>query len=755
MFKEDNIEIEKDTNGKVRAVSHFLNGYLGTSAGLVSQTPRELAEEYLKKQGYLIDIPEEKMENFSGQINDLVFSNEGEELRFIKEKATVDVASIKYSQTLYNIPVWNAGVTVVLGLNPVQVTGMQNECHYELNIANPDMASPYMPNNIDNKKFKQILATANICKEATLNKKKLWIFYFDADERFENHEDDTNDLQSPMPTLDFPKISDVIESGKHYVVTEILFSFDHDDFGHLNWQAIVEVNTGSILRVRALTACCTGLVYDIDPTTKGHNVTPNSSVSALDDLRVNVELRGLLQTPINEQRELVSEFVKIVDNDSPSNPIPKQYFPYKFDYSTSSKSFAAVNAYYHCDEIFRMIDSMGINVQNYFEGTSFPVPVDPWAMDGQINAQAPGNMFGNGSGGFLFGRAGTNLGMAAVRRVVMHEFGHALLWNHVDNPNFGFAHSAGDALAAILYDPESKANDRYLTFPFMNIDRRHDRDVNSGWAWRGSRHNRQYKGEQILSTTLFRVYRAFGGDSDNLSIRSFASRYVSYLTIKAISLLNYMTSNPGVYVNALMQTDINTSNFEGIPGGSLYKVIRWSFEKQGLYHKPTARDLDSPGEPPNVDIYIDDGRKGEYMPYLKDISANKDIWNRHEADGKEQHQKPTLGEENYLYIKLKNRGLKKAENIVVKAYQSQISSNNTWPSNWLPLLTPEIKINQKLSPEGEMIIGPFKWAPQLENPQILIAASANNDTSNTEFIRQSINLDYLIRADNNTAMRSM
>src|SRR5262249_46453957 len=39
----------------------------------------------------------------------------------------------------------------------------------------------------------------------------------------------------------------------------------------------------------------------------------------------------------------------------------------------------------------------------------------------------------------------------------------AFLWDHVDSPNFGFSHSAGDSLPAILNDPRH-ANSRVRSF---------------------------------------------------------------------------------------------------------------------------------------------------------------------------------------------------------------------------------------------------------------------------------------------------
>lgn len=80
-------------------------------------------------------------------------------------------------------------------------------------------------------------------------------------------------------------------------------------------------------------------------------------------------------------------------------------------------------------------------------------------------------------------------------------------------------------MAAILLDPGSQAPDRFLTFPFISIlnARRHDRDVTAGWAWGGTNDDRQYLSEQILSTTLFRVYRSTGGDAGDVATRRSAT----------------------------------------------------------------------------------------------------------------------------------------------------------------------------------------------------------------------------------------
>ena len=52
-----------------------------------------------------------------------------------------------------------------------------------------------------------------------------------------------------------------------------------------------------------------------------------------------------------------------------------------------------------------------------------------------------------------------------------------------------------------------------------------------------------YKNEQILSTTLFRLYRSIGGNSPDLSTQQFAARFAVYLIFGAIGTLT-STTNP-------------------------------------------------------------------------------------------------------------------------------------------------------------------------------------------------------------------
>ena len=84
------------------------------------------------------------------------------------------------------------------------------------------------------------------------------------------------------------------------------------------------------------------------------------------------------------------------------------------------------------------------------------------------------------------------LGIAADARWIWHEIGHVLLTTSVGELQIRFADSPGDALAAIVSDPESKLatdpNWRGSTFPWVFLPRRHDRCVLQGWSWSGGLH---------------------------------------------------------------------------------------------------------------------------------------------------------------------------------------------------------------------------------------------------------------------------
>ena len=134
-------------------------------------------------------------------------------------------------------------------------------------------------------------------------------------------------------------------------------------------------------------------------------------------------------------------------------------------------------------------------------------------------------------------------------------------------------------------------------------------------------------------------------------------------------------SNAAHFASALMKAEIADWPAAGISGGAYHKVIRWAFEKQGLYqHGDAKRPNNKEGSPPPVDVYIEDGRRGEYQ-YQREYWNCQAIWNRHRSDRGTDHEAPIPGVINYAYVKIKNRGYQTAKRVAVRGFFSARSAN--------------------------------------------------------------------------------
>lgn len=321
------------------------------------------------------------------------------------------------------------------------------------------------------------------------------------------------------------------------------------------------------------------------------------------------------------------------------------------------------------------------------------------------------------------------LSVACDPRWAWHEFGHVLAFASTGELEFPFAHSAGDGLAAIAADPISRlatardpeAEVRHLTFPWIEVPgRSHGRLAARGYGWCGcrnltrldftaslERYHHNYFGEQILSSSLFRLYRCLGGDTraqaddpkDDVAtlpepnpqdeeMRLSASDYCIYLIMRGISLLGPDSVAPGrtpdQFVSALIEADLGTGAWNVTAtwpfnrdqrsmkrhGGRVHKVIRWAFEQQGLYatNNPTATSEEM-GVPPSVDVFIADrGRRdGGYAPIPL------------RSDGSNWHAEPTSlrREGRSLIVKVQNRGDQPAEQTGLRAWWAPVTAPKT------------------------------------------------------------------------------
>ncbi|KAL4782650.1 hypothetical protein BJX76DRAFT_281768 [Aspergillus varians] len=675
--------------------------------------------------------------------------------------------AVIYQQTFHNLPVWDAKLSITVN-DENRVINSSSSIHPEgVRVDKPKDDAQFIRNPVGKDDLRRLLALnagadGVDIKEEQGEQQQLYVYRYQKDNRQEI-------ADASVPTLILPPVPETMEDGHDYVVKEVLFSLEMSGHGNLNWISLIEVGDGTILYLRALTAGLHGWVFSRDPATKLAHSAPQTTgdISELNRLRERLFLPDIIAS---SPQALKGKYVEIKDIQSPAS-IPPTVFSDEFNDSVETDRFAATSAYRHIAKLFRLPIELGVPIRVLFENTNFPVPVDHRALNNAVNAQAPGNTTMNGSGGFLFGSSDPNsrIGIAADFRIAAHEFGHALLWDAIGSPNFGFAHSPGDSLAAIYCDPGSNATDRFDTFPWSVVRRRHDRKITDGWAWDGrvfrADRGRQYNCEQILSTTLFRLYCALGGDAiGDYDRQVWASRYTLYLILGGVASITTTLDMPHQYVSAMISAD--NGFVLGYPGGAARKVIRWSFEKQGLYnplHRPEP--VTTRGPPPAVDVYIDDGRDGEY-DYIPDFGNALGVWNRHAPDGVPVNQLPNVGVVNYCYVAIKNRGTQDVDRARVRVDMATVPWA-TWPADFTNVGGVQTIPGPILANKGNTIITPqpFQWTPKLpasfDRYTLLASVSATGDLSNTDTTSGlacavgPTDINQMVPFDNNLAVRHL
>lgn len=746
------VEVERDANGNVRSLNHGGQPY-GPLANVFNV--KKLAEAYLNDVAGIYGIDPAWLAALDKSPSGTV-ENAGTELRFAQQDALTGTATASFQQTHFGLPVWQAGFTVGLLAEPLRATSSLTTLHAKIDARKPGANAKCLAGRINPQGLRALLSTRRQRKEIVINGERQWIYQYRADQRLPQAPPNipagkriarrAGLVDSEAPTLPLGPVDKSIVDGRHYVVTEVLFDLPVAPFRQLHWRAFIEVNTCSVLYLRAMVDACTGSVYLTDPITATGDttITACSPAATLDPLRSDVTLGGL--TPASPQN-LTGAYVTVLQGTGPDAPPTVTPPPCDFTYSVPDANFAAVNAYYHVDELFRLIESFGYSpITNFFQNTTFPLPV--YFLDRtDVNSDAAPNGAGNGFGWIDCGyeQSGCPVGIAVDWRVTMHEFVHGMLDDRIHSGLLGFAHNGGDGFGSIYMDPGSKAPDRGLSFPWVPaVPRRHDRSVAAGWAWGGVEDDGNYQSEEILATTLFRAYRSTGGDSAYLDKQQFGSRYFLLIMTHAMASLPLATTTPTTtvsYAQALINADAGLTTpfvFGGnsVPGGAIGKVIRWSFEKQGLYQPAGApTPVTTPGAPPDVDVYINDGYYGEYA-YLEDFWDNTNIWNLLAPDPSTtpvDHQTPIVGQTNYAYVYVSNRGTQPASGVVVSGYHCKPSTGLLWPDDWQAMTTASIAVSGTIAPGTTVLVGPFEWTPTaIGHECMLMSVSATGDLSNAD-----------------------
>ena len=445
--------------------------------------------------------------------------------------------------------------------------------------------------------------------------------------------------------------------------------------------------TGSVLYLRAFVACATGRVYR-DPTVQMGNRRPGA-------LGVGDGPRQPAQHPHAARaggafrlagRQALRTFVVIQDTNPPTSAPPTTTSPFFFDFSSPTDGFAAAATYFHADSCFRMVQNLGFTVATYFNGTTFPVPVDHRGRTTSMR-ELRETRRATASAGCGSARATPEprSGWARGPDGLPRAWARPALGQRRRAWNFGFAHSA-DSLAMIVTDPHTliTGSDRFIVFDrsaagtTAAADRRADRLPAA--AWGGVQDVGGYLSEEIQHDALPRLplaRRRLGP-----AVARISPRYRLYLIVRAIGSLATApitpTPEPDNFADALMAADRVTTSFEGY-------LRRRDAQGRPLVVRaagplPAARHADADhgaGAPPAVDVYIDDGRNGEYQ--FRENFWDTDIWNRRAADGGTTHEDPVVGATNYAYCIIRNRGTTPAAGITVRGYHSRPMTASSGP----------------------------------------------------------------------------
>jgi hypothetical protein len=572
------------------------------------------------------------------------------------------------------------------------------------------------------------------------------------------------------------------------------------------------------LRKRPLVASqADAMLYTQDPVSRNGvarlaALRPNRAGRFLDPERIRVDLghlpAGTAPGFVQLRDSSADPDLQVLNCTLVDDPLPAtapMEVPATTSDSVRSNRFAAVNAFHHTSDLFARMRRYGLLPTEYFAQVERPLDVRyraairPGAGDGRVvNAQVrwilrPGLptkgivelCFALGDLQSATGRLPSNLpsaaersplGVAADPRWCWHEFGHVLSAAACGALELDFAHSVGDALAAIVSDPDSRlawkadgtaANAgawRGVTFPWIQVPRRHDRDVQRGWGWTGIMNSRDryfaeeggllargYWTEQILSSALFRLYRAIGGDCEPPTLggtlpgavdaRRDASDYTVYLIMRALKLLGAAAVTPATgpmsLVNALIMADEATEgalNAGSIVGGSARKVVRWAFEQQGLLGVPVPNSrVCGPETDAAVDLHIEDQRAKPDGPYSP-ASLLGDRWLA--ASGVIQVRPAGAGRKR-IKVRVDNRGRRKASGVTVEVRVAPLDAAGGIPpypdSAWQSLgtLAMEVPAATGAAP-GEARSGGFPWAPAPGDYAILASATCEADRSNLD-----------------------
>jgi zinc metalloprotease ZmpB len=327
-----------------------------------------------------------------------------------------------------------------------------------------------------------------------------------------------------------------------------------------DWQVFVDAISGNILSVEDLfvneRVQGTGLVYLSDPlsasqrtyNTTGFSDYGDADTDSLTAYRTSVTLDSL--TFEDNVYKLKGPYCNVTDVESPVDPY---YYsastPTGFTATRSAQDFEATMVYYHVTTAYKRLLELGFRVPT-LEG----IRLDPHGYLGQDNSHysPSGNWIAWGEGG---------VDDAEDADVIWHEYGHAIMYNIIDNWGGGECGALGEGFGDYWAGSYSRSLNQWSP-----------EDYRYNWVFNWDGHNTFWLGRrlddtrtypftgleihnagQIWSSALMGIQGQLGRDiADRLIIKSFY--YLGSGTTATDAAQAILQADRDLYGGAHMQT---------------------------------------------------------------------------------------------------------------------------------------------------------------------------------------------------------
>ncbi|MBL7497408.1 hypothetical protein I6A84_15380 [Frankia sp. CNm7] len=516
------------------------------------------------------------------------------------------------------------------------------------------------------------------------------------------------------------------------------------------FRVVVDAVSGNVLFIELIGkyVAASGLVFLPDPVSDSDSgaLSSTSTASTLDALRHPVTLE--INPANGGVFRLEGDWIRCVDWDAPAFAVPAENAA-NFSYQTypADRRFLSVNAYHWLDTFARYLRTLGNANLN---ANMTQVEVDAQGFSGADNSQwVPGT-----PNRIRFGEGGVP--DAADFGVIIHEYLHGVFqFQGSDHGGSGsYEHSFCDAIAAVFRDQFNPSRHRRTeTFPFDNnaTDRwstertlnRVERFDDAGFAGYGFNLR-----NSMLGTAIWESYLGVGGDSGDAGVRQHAADVVIRAFLGMLLNVPDDNSNGIAHAQSLMQGMIDAD--VALTGGLHSKVFDAAAVARGLW--PTRA----------VDLWIADsaGDSG-VIPSPIPHWTSPDLWVRNlgPADGDDPslgHQEPIVGQPNYLYVNVRNRGTAAAPAgaFTVEAFRCDPGTGMIWPTHFSSMGS--LAITAQIPAGGTARVGPFLWTPAVAGHECLLAVvDGAPDPAVTTALLGPVPHDQLVRFDNNVGQRNV